>query len=153
MRATASATVEVEVRRPREDVWAFLVDVSRLPEWLDEFVEAHTVTTGAPGIGSVASYTITPGPRTGTFELVEWDPPRRMAFAGPPLRSLGGGAAPRGSFELTKHGSDGTHLRCRFEPELSGLAVLLKPYATRWLRRRRSADVQKLKTILESNDG
>jgi uncharacterized protein YndB with AHSA1/START domain len=152
VRTTVEATVEIDIARPREVVWAFVTDPARSPDWIDEFVESHQVSEGDPGVGAVLSYTIEPGPRTGTMEVTEWDPPRRMAFEGPPLRSMGGAGRPRGSFELTER-PDGTHLVCTFRPELLGVLVLLRPYMRRWLRRQRTADALKLKAILEADGG
>ena len=152
MKTTVELTLEVEIDRPREAVWEFLAEPEHSPQWLEEFVESHRVSAGPPGVGSVFSYTITPGPRTGTAEVVEWDPPRRFAFEGPPLRSMGGGAAPRGFFELTEAGAGTTRLAITFRPVLTGFAVLLKPYVRRWLRRQRRLDLAKLKAILEADD-
>jgi uncharacterized protein YndB with AHSA1/START domain len=152
VRTTARLTAEVDIERPRETVWAFVSDPTRAPEWIEELVESHLVSEGEPRVGSVVSYTITPGPRTGTFELSEWDPPRRMAWDGPPMRMMRGGAEPHGSFELTERGAGATHLVCTFEPAVTGIPVLLKPYLVWWLRRQRGADVQKLKAILEADD-
>ena len=152
MRATVHVTVEIDIERPREAVWAFLADTTRSPEWVEEFVESHLVSEGEPRVGSIISYTIEPGPRTGTMELTEWDPPRRLAWDGPPMRSMGGGAEPRGSFELIERGPSATHLVCTFEPSLVGPPVLLKPYFRWWLRRHRTTDAQKLKAMLEADD-
>jgi len=153
VRTTVKATIEVEIARPREAVWEFLADPATSPRWIEEFVESHAVSEGSPGVGSDVSYTIEPGPRSGTFELTEWEPPRWMAWAGPPLHMMGGGGAPRGSFELAETGPGATKLTATFCPELTGLPVLLKPYLRRWLVRQRRADVVKLKAILESDDG
>jgi uncharacterized protein YndB with AHSA1/START domain len=152
VKATVEVTVEVDIERPPGVVWEVVADPARSPEWIEEFVESHAVTEGEPRVGSVVSYTIVPGPRTGTFELTGWDPPRRMAFEGPPLRSALGAGRPRGSFELSERDDRATHLVCTFRPELVGMAVLLKPYFRRWLRRQRAADLLKLKAIVEADD-
>ena len=151
MKTTVEVAIEIEIARPREAVWEFIADPARSHEWLEEFVSSHQVSEGPPGVGSVVSYTIKPGPRTGTFEVVEWDPPRRLAWDGPPLRSMGGAARPRGSFELTEAGDGGTRFVATYHPELLGLLVLLRPYLNRWLRRQRRIDAQKLKAILEAD--
>ena len=117
-------------------MWSFLTDVERLPEWLGEFEAAHDESDGPAGRGSAASPTIA-GDRSGTFEIVEWDPPRRFAWDGPPLQWAGGAARPRGSHELTETGDGRTLLVSRYQPELTGTQVLLRPYLKRWLRRRR----------------
>ena len=150
MKTTVEVAIEIDIARPRQAVWEFIADPERLPEWLDEFVSAHKVSDGPPGVGTITSYTIRPGPRTGTTELVEWDPPRRLAWDGPPIASMGGRARPRGHFDLTETGADSTRLVCTFRPELQGVLVLLRPYMSRWLRRQRRIDAQKLKSILEA---
>ena len=153
MKTAIEVSVGIDIARPRAAVWEFLADPARMPEWLDEFVSSELTSDGPPGVGSVVRYTITPGPRTGTFELIEWDPPRRLAWDGPPLRSMGGAARPRGHFELTEAGEGETRLVATYRPELQGVLVLLRPYLARWLRRQRRADAEKLRALLEAAGG
>lgn len=149
MKAEIDITVATEVEAPRDAVWAFISDPTRLPEWFSEFESAEQVSPGPPGLGSVARYTITAGGRSGTFETVEWDPESRLAWDGPPLKWMGGGGRPRGSFELADAGPGRTRFTGRFRPELSGTQVLLRPYLKRWLRRERTESLRKLKAIVE----
>jgi uncharacterized protein YndB with AHSA1/START domain len=151
LRTSLAERVEVEIARPRSDVWAFLADFGRIPEWVDEFEMAHPETPGPPGLGTVIRCTINPGARSATFEVVEWEPQRRIAWDGPPLRWAGGSARPRGSHELSDAGSGHTLLVSRYEPELTGTQALLGPYLRRWLRRQRAEDAQKLKSLLETD--
>ena len=67
-------------------VWSFITDAERLPEWFGEFEAAHEESDIPAGVGTVVRYTVAPGHRSGTFETVEWDPPRRVAWDGPALR-------------------------------------------------------------------
>ena len=150
MRTTIELIIEVEIERPRSVVWSFMTDTERLPEWFDEFEAAHEESDGPPSVGAVVRYTVAPGHRSGTFEIVEWDPPRRMAWDGPPLRWAGGGARPRGSHSLAPAGEGRTLFVGRYRPELTGTQVLLKPYLKRWVRRQRRASAQRLKTLLEA---
>ena len=150
MRTSIEVIVEVEIERPPSVVWSFITDAERLPEWFGEFEAAHEESDGPAGVGSVVRYTVAPGHRTGTFETVEWDPPRRVAWDGPPLRWAGGGARPRGSHALTQAGEGRTLFVGHYRPELTGTQVLLRPYLKRWLRRQRRASAQKLKTLLEA---
>ena len=96
-----------------------MTDTERLPEWLGEFKEAHEETSGPTGVGTIVNYTVE-GDRSGTLEIVEWDPPNRMAWDGPPLPWAGGGARPRGSHTLAEAGKGRTLLVSRYEPELTG---------------------------------
>jgi uncharacterized protein YndB with AHSA1/START domain len=151
VRVSIEVSVEVEIERPPSAVWSFMADFERMSEWLGEFEAAHAESDGPAGVGTVVRYTLRPGHRSGTFEIVEWDPPRRSAWDGPPLRWAGGGVRPRGSHELAQAGEGRTLLVSRYQPELSGTNVLLGPYLKRWLRRQRRADAQTLKALLESD--
>jgi uncharacterized protein YndB with AHSA1/START domain len=150
LRTSLAETVEIEIARPRSDVWAFLTDFERIPEWLGEFETAHAETPAPTGRGTIIRCTINPGARSATFEVVAWEPPRWVAWDGPPLRWAGGSARPRGSHELSDAGSGRTLVVSRYEPELTGTQALLRPYLRRWLRRQRAEDAQKLKALLET---
>ncbi len=150
MRTSIEVIVEVEIERPPSAVWSFMNDVARLPEWVSEFRAVRQESDGPPGLGAVVRYTLRSGERSGTWEVVEWDPPRRVAWDGPPLRWAGGAARPRGSHDLTQAGEGRTLLVSRYRPELSGAQVLLKPYLQRWLRRERLASAQALKALVEA---
>jgi uncharacterized protein YndB with AHSA1/START domain len=150
MKTSIEVVVEVEIERPPSVVWLFLADVDRMPEWLGEFEAASKESDGPMGVGAVIRYTVHPGSRSGTAEITEWEPPHRLAWDGPPLRWGGGGARPRGSHTLSASGDASTFLVSSYHPELSGLQVLLRPYLTRWLRRRRRADTQTLKALVEA---
>ena len=129
-------------------------DLTRLPEWLGEFVQVVQETDGQVGEGTVFRYTLAPGPgeRSGVLQIVAWEPGHRLAWDGPPLISRLGGARPRGWLEVTEPAAGPTRFVSRYEPELTGFLTLLRPYLVRWLRRQRSADTQRLKGILERGD-
>ena len=150
LKTTIEEIVEVEIERPPSEVWAFINDTARLPEWIAEFASARDEPDSPTGVGSVVHYTLKQGNRSGTFEIVEWDPPRRTAWDGPPLRAMGGGLRPRGSHELTAAGEGRTLLVSHYRPEVSGLQVLLRPYLKRWVRRERRASARALKALVEA---
>jgi uncharacterized protein YndB with AHSA1/START domain len=146
-----SLDVEIEayIDAPPVDVWNFVSDAERLPEWLEEFQRVVKETADPVGVGSVFRYTIEPGPRTGTIEIVEWQPGRRFAWDGPPLSWHGGGARPRGSFEVTAD-RGGTRFVSHYRPQLTGTMVLLHPYMKWWVRRQRTADTARMKELIEA---
>jgi uncharacterized protein YndB with AHSA1/START domain len=151
-RTSLDVEVAVEIERPSERVWAFVSDLERLPKWLEEFEAVVKESDGPVGKGTVYRYTLAPGHRSATLEVVEWQPGRRLAWDGPPLRSRGGGARPRGFFEVTATGERGTSLVSRYQPELTGTLALMRPAIKRWLRRQRTADARRLKWLLESRN-
>ncbi len=151
MKTQVEVTAEVEIDAPRDAVWAVITDTERLPEWFEEFESAHQESPGPPGPGSVVRYTIRQGHRSGTFEIVEWEPGSKISWNGPPLAWMGGAMRPRGSHELSDAGEGRTRYTGHFRPELSGLQVLLRPYLKRWIRRARRASTLKLKAMVEAD--
>jgi uncharacterized protein YndB with AHSA1/START domain len=151
LKTSIEVSVEVEIDRPIQAVWSYMTDTERIPEWVGEFTAAHEESDGPTGIGTVVHYTVE-GDRSGTWEVVEWDPPHRVAWDGPPLPWAGGGGRPRGSHTLAEAGKGRTLLVSRYEPELIGTLVFLRPYLKRWLRRQRHKDAQTLKAALEDGE-
>jgi uncharacterized protein YndB with AHSA1/START domain len=141
---------DVEIDRPVAEVWDFVSDVERLPEWLDEFERVKKESEGPVSKGTVFRYTLTPGHRSATLQIVEWEPGRRFAWDGPPLPWRGGAARPRGFFEVTATGEGSTRFVSRYQPELTGAMALMRPILSRWLREQRTADTERLKQLLES---
>jgi uncharacterized protein YndB with AHSA1/START domain len=142
-------TVEIEIAAPRQAVWEFVADTERLPDWFEEIESAHQESEGAAGVGSILRYTLEQGHRSGTMEFVEWEPGTRLAWDGPPLDWGGGGARPRGSFELADAGGGRTRFTGNFRPQLSGVQALLSPYLRWWLRRHREESARMMKALVE----
>lgn len=154
MKTSLHVQIEAEINRSFTDVWAMVSDPTRLPEWLEEFVEVVQVSEGPVGEGTVFSYTLAPGPgeRSSLLTLVEWVPRERLAWDGPPLVSRLGGARPRGSFEVAELSAGQSRFVSRYEPELSGVLAFMRFGLTRWLNRQRKMDTERLKGILERSD-
>ncbi len=149
---TTSIDVEVtmEIECPTEEVWAFATDPERMPEWLEEFEAVVKESDGPVGKGTVFRYTVSPGHRSATIEVVEWEPGHRFAWDGPPLPWRGGAARARGYFEVAPAGEGRTLFVSHYRPELSGTMALMRPILERWLRKRRRLDTERLKSLLES---
>src|SRR5262245_24616060 len=153
LRTSLDEEIAVEINRSPDEVWALVSNAERLPEWLEDFEAVVKESEGPVGRGTVFRYTLAPGHRSATLEVVDWEPGQRFAWDGPPLRSRGGGARPRGFHELTATGKRGTRLVSHYQPELTGMLALTRPFIKRWLRRQRTADAKRLKELLESERG
>jgi uncharacterized membrane protein len=151
-RTSFDEEIAVAIERPAEEVWAFVSNFERMPEWLEEFEAVVKESDGPIRRGTVFRYTLSPGTgdRSATLEVVDWQPERRVAWDGPPLRSRWGGARPRGFLEVTAIDEVRTRLVARYQPEFTGMYVLMSPALKRWLRRQRTADAQRLKRALEA---
>jgi uncharacterized protein YndB with AHSA1/START domain len=148
-----SRPIEVEVQtliaRPSEEVWAFVSDLELLPDWLEEFSAVAKQSEGPVGQGTSFRYTLEPGQRSSTLQIVEWEPGHRLAWDGPPLKWHGGAGRPRGYFEVTDAGEGRARLVSCYQPVLTGTMALLAPVMKRWLRRQRRIDSDRLKALLE----
>ncbi|MGW1556850.1 SRPBCC family protein [Streptomyces sp. NPDC002144] len=84
---------EIDVDRAPEDVWAYVIDPSHLPEWQLSAVSAERLDEGPLGTGSQVRVTRRLGHRREvpmTMEYTEYDPPHSWTVRGidGPVRGL-----------------------------------------------------------------
>jgi uncharacterized protein YndB with AHSA1/START domain len=138
----------IEIDRPVEEVWAFVTDLGRWPEW------RTTITS----IDPPASLTVGEG-FSGTTHIIgrTWHWQLELTVVEPNLRLaydvVKGVAKPTVDYHLEPLGD-----RCRFTmtgtiDRMGVLGRILAPVALPALRRESSAHVQNLKRILEHEDG
>jgi uncharacterized protein YndB with AHSA1/START domain len=74
----------IEVARPPGEVFAYVTDPARLPEWQDGVVSARMATDGPPRPGSRFTTTTRIGgaEQVSTLEITEISPPRVWAVRG-----------------------------------------------------------------------
>jgi hypothetical protein len=138
----------IEIARSPVDVFAYVGDLSRHGEWQSEIVDIHVDTDGPTRVGSRATETrrVPGGPRKLTYEITEWDPPRKASFRGQngPIRAVGTFTA-----EPTGDGSR-SRVTLRLDFEGHGLGKLLLPLVRRDARKQVPQDQARLKERLES---
>jgi len=138
----------IEIARSPEQVFAYVGDLSRHGEWQGQIVDVHVDTDGPTRVGSRATETrrVPGGRRKLTYEITEWEPPRKASFRGQngPIRAVGTlSAEPAG---------DGSRSRVtlRLDFEGHGLGKLLLPFVRRDARKQVPQDQARLKGRLES---
>jgi Polyketide cyclase / dehydrase and lipid transport len=138
----------IEVGRSPEDVFAYVGDLSRHGEWQGQIVDVRVETDGPTRVGSRATETrrVPGGPRKLTYEITEWDPPRKASFRGQngPIRAVG-----TLSVEPVGDGSR-SRITLRLDFEGRGLGKLLLPLVRRDARKQVPQDQARLKERLES---
>jgi uncharacterized protein YndB with AHSA1/START domain len=107
---------EIEIARPPDEVYAYVTDPSRFPEWQHDVVRVRVQGGRPPGVGSRFTTTRRIGrvEQTTTQEVTAADPPRSWAARGVdgPFRPsaavtvepLDGGAGSRVTFALDFEG-------------------------------------------------
>jgi len=118
----------VEIERSREDVFAYVTDPSRFPEWQEAVVRASVQGSGPLQQGSRIELTLRMGKReqTMTSELSEYSPPESYAFRviDGPVRAVG-----NGRFETL--GEDRTRFTFELDFRGHGIGKLLVPLFVR----------------------
>jgi carbon monoxide dehydrogenase subunit G len=133
----------VEIARPPQDVFAFLTDLSKLPQWQSSLAGAHAEEPMRVGTRIRERRKFMGRELNTQVEVTTYDPPRRFD-----LESRGGPL----SFEIRHRlqpAGDGTRLDVEVEFKLGAMAgiaarPLLKP-AEREFR----SDFERLKRVLE----
>jgi uncharacterized protein YndB with AHSA1/START domain len=141
-----SAEKIVTIRRPAEQVFAYLTDGANDPQWRSGVLEIER-TTDADGVGAVYRQVLAgPGGRRipGDYRVTVFDPPRRFEF-----QVIAGPARPKGTMEFTQRGAEETEVRFALDVRLRGLMVLLTPMIAAQARKEVAA-LDAAKRILES---
>jgi uncharacterized protein YndB with AHSA1/START domain len=142
--ARAEHTVVVE--RPPEEVFAFLTDLEKLPEWQSGAVEVRAPREGV-GVGTTYVEVLKfLGKRMeATIEVTEFEPGRRFS-----LKTLSGPIpfAVRHTLEPA-NGGGATRLRVELEGEPGGFFKLAEPLVMRKAQRQVEGDFAALKRMVE----
>ena len=135
----------VDVNRPPSEVFAYITDADRLPEWQSGAVEAQWLGEKARGtrIHEVRKFL---GRRMETeLEVTEYEPDRRFglkAVSGPVPYSVTQELEPR---------DGGTRLTFVGEGEPGGFFKLAEPVVARVAERQFKSDFETMKDILEGS--
>ncbi|MGH3047495.1 MAG: SRPBCC family protein [Gaiellaceae bacterium] len=139
----------IEIGRPPQEVFAYVSDMARHPEWQEKLLAATVETEGPTRAGTRVKQTrrVGRGTRTFTLEVTEQDPPNRLAF-----RGVDGPVRPQGTITLEPlDGGQRTRYSAQLDFEGHGLGLLLAPLVRRDARRQLPDSLQRLKQKLEAS--
>jgi uncharacterized membrane protein len=141
----APIATSIEIARSPEDVFAYIADVPRHPEWQDGLVSVTVETQGPTRVGTRVVHRRKLGPRTvaTTSEVTAYDPPRVISF-----RGIDGPIRAEGSQRVEPVG-DGSRVSLEMELEGHGFGKLMLPMARKQAARQVATSHEKLKRILE----
>jgi uncharacterized membrane protein len=136
-----------EINRTPQEVFAYLDQLDRHGEWQANIVSTKVETEGATRVGSRATdrRRVPGGQRDITYEITEYDPPRRVSFQG-----VNGPVRPRGTVTVEPAGESASRYRIEFDLVGHGLGKLIAPLARRDARRRIPEDLARFKQRLEA---
>jgi uncharacterized protein YndB with AHSA1/START domain len=146
----ARITESIEINRRPEDVFAYLDDVERHGEWQEQIVDVQPESDQPMGVGKRVRETrrVPGGDRSMTYEVTEYDPPRRSSF-----RVLDGPIRAVGTISVEPVG-DGSRSRLTFTLDFQGHGLggkLLLPVAKGQARKQIPKDQARMKELLESH--
>jgi uncharacterized protein YndB with AHSA1/START domain len=134
----------VMIRRPIEEVFAFLSDFENIPTWNYAIVQTHKVSQGPVGVGTIyRQVRSVPSRSEEHFEVTVYNPPRQLE-----IRGQLGPFPSRLAYALDAI-PEGTRVTNAVELELRGPGRLLGPVAVPRVRDAVAANLHKLKELLE----
>src|ERR1700693_1076399 len=127
--AMAPVIDSVEIARSPEDVFAYMDQLERHGEWQTQIVSVTRETEGPTAVGTRATdVRKTPmGKQSVTYEITEYDPPRKVSF-----RGVNGPIRPPGPAPAEPIGEGRSRLTLQLELQGHGLfGKLIAPLAQR----------------------
>ncbi len=133
----------VEIARPPAEVFDYLSDVERLPDWQSSAVAAHADGALCKGARVSERRRLLGRELDTELEVTGYEPPRRLT-----LRSHGGPVRVTVDHVLAA-GGGGTVLHVAAEAEPGGFMKLAEPLLARTAEQEFRSDFDRLKEILE----
>jgi carbon monoxide dehydrogenase subunit G len=142
--ARAEHTVVVE--RPPDEVFAFLTDLSNVPEWQSGAVEVREQPAKlAVGTTYVEVLRFLGRRIEATIQVTEYEPPRRFS-----IKTLSGPIPFQVQHTLEPSGAGATKLNVTLEGEPGGFFKLAEPIVIRNAQRQVEKDFATLKRMVEA---
>jgi uncharacterized membrane protein len=140
-----SARSQITIRRPVDDVFAFVSDGLNGPAWRSGIVDVALVS--GSGLGATYKQGVKgPGGRRidADYRVTAFEPNRRIAF-----EAIAGPVRPTGEF-VFEEVPDGTRLAFSLDAQLSGIKKLLMSGAVQKTMDAEVAATERLKRLLET---
>jgi carbon monoxide dehydrogenase subunit G len=138
----------VVVERPPDEVFAFLTDVSSLPDWQSGAVDVRQLEP-EPSVGVGTKYVqvlkFLGRQFEATIEVTEYEPGRRFS-----IKTLSGPIPFQVQHTLEPSNGGGTKLRVTLEGEPGGLFKIAEPIVMRNAQRQVANDFATLKRLVEA---
>jgi uncharacterized protein YndB with AHSA1/START domain len=139
--------VNTTINRPIEEVFAYASDIDRQPEWVSPLTESRKASSGPTDVGTTYRQAAKFLGRRIEMdcEITGYESPSLYAF-----RAKNGPMTMEMRFTLTSEGPETTRVDQVVDGESGGFFKLADPILARSMRKQFVADLETLKTILES---
>jgi uncharacterized membrane protein len=139
----------IDIQRPVEVVFAYVTDPRNGPQWQGAIQQAHVTPDGPPTVGTRVTQVVSfLGVKLEpTNEITALEPNRYFSFKG-----RAGPAALEATIRFEAMGV-GTRLSATFQVEPGGLFKVAGPLFASQFKKQSEADLQRLKALLEAQQG
>jgi|SRR5829696_4185077 len=139
-------TEVVEIARPIEEVFAFIVDARNRGRWDTSVISEEQTSPGPVGVGTTLSSVMSVMGREVAFDwrVSHFDAPRRMT-----IESTAGPMATGLTFTLSK-ASGVTRLGATLEGEPSGMMRFVEPMIADGVRANLAGGLERMRAVLEA---
>ena len=141
----AEASYSVTIARPVADVFAYVADGERCPEWRPSVIDIRRAS--GEGLGAIYEQGVR-GPKgrriAADYEITVYDPNRRIEF-----QTIAGPVRPHGVYEFAEAGG-GTRLTFSLDAQISGLRGLFMGSAVQQTMDSEVRTLDNLKRVLEA---
>lgn len=136
----------IVVNRPIEEVFAYIADTEKMPQWAAEVVDAKKTSEGPVGVGTTLTIAVKIlGRRVeNTHEVTMFVPNSKFAF------KTTSGPIPSVATESVEAVEGGTRFSIVAEAEPGGFFKLAEPIVERMIQRQWGTNIVNLKDLLES---
>jgi uncharacterized protein YndB with AHSA1/START domain len=140
-----SYRIEQTIDRPVQEVFSYVADPIRYPEWMD-VSDVHVETLGAMGVGSTGRAMMKMGSRHIPYD---WEVTGYEAGVSFGFRTTSGPFDWEGRFETSSANDTGTRVVTTGTIGLKGWRRVLEPLMRGEIQRGEAAELRRLKDLLE----
>jgi uncharacterized membrane protein len=142
-------TSAIEIDRGQPEVFAYVDDVEKQPEWQESLTASRIVSDGPTGVGTrfVETRRIPGGARDFVCEITGYDPPRTSSW-----QCLDGPIHSAGTVTVEPVSESRSRVTVEFDLIGHGIGKLFVPFVRAQARKQVPVDQQALKRRLEGGD-
>jgi len=140
--------ISVFIRRPSEEVFAYLSNFENNPQWQSGMVSARFTIQGPLGVGSTYAQEarFLGRPVHSQFEVIEYEPGRLVKATST------GGSFPITFTRMVSQVEGGTQVEAIIEGDATGFTRPAEPLRAWMVRRSREGDYNNLKSTLDADE-
>lgn len=137
----------IEIAREVDDVFSYVTDPARFPEWQTGVVRAGMIAGAAMAVGSRCTITRRVGgsERTTAQEVIAHNPPRSWA-----IRGIDGPIRPHVSVQVESLEAERSRLTIALELHAHGMGRIILPAVRRAAAAQAASNIQRIKERLEA---